>query len=131
METLEFNQGTMAFSNGILYITYNKNVTLDETVFLNTIFHRRQITREETFFMLLDMREINDVTESGLLFAAENPCPENIKAIAVVTNKGESYVKAKLYELFDEPNIETKAFLSVNEAKNWFGELERNRNSHA
>lgn len=118
--TVEFNEGHMTFNNGILHVTYKKGVMLDEDVFLSGIYHRKQITNDRRFFILLDVRQAAAVTESGLLFAAENPCPENVNAIAIVTSDGDHYLRAKLYALFDKPNILTKAFLTIEEAKNWF-----------
>jgi hypothetical protein len=73
--------------------------------------------------MLLDMTRAADITSNALAFAAKNPSPENVRAIAVITRKGSDHTRAKLYTAFDYPNILTRAFLSVEEAECWFRQL--------
>ena len=42
----------------------------------------------------------------------------------MITNSGIDHTRAKLYSMFDRPNIRTKVFLNIEEAKMWFESLE-------
>jgi hypothetical protein len=72
-----------------------------------------------------------DITEGALAFAAEHPCPENIKAIGVITRTGNDHTRAKLYSVFDKPNIATKAFVTLEDANEWFRNLSAVNNKKA
>ena len=113
----------MMYGNGVLHVEYNNDTILDERALLHEISCRKKITGNERFFMLLDMTRAADITREALIFAAKNPCPENVRAIAVVTRKGSDHMRAKLYSVLDYPNILTRAFLSAAEAQCWFRQL--------
>jgi hypothetical protein len=119
----EFNKGNMTFANGVLHVQYNKDIVLDESVLIHEISCRKKLTGSERFFMVLDMTKVADITSEALVFAAKNPCPENVRAIAVITRKGSDHTRAKLYTVFDYPNILTRAFTSMEEAECWFRQL--------
>ncbi|HEY1039757.1 MAG TPA: hypothetical protein VGF30_10150 [Bacteroidia bacterium] len=131
MKTNQFTEGLVTFNDGILHIVYHEGVILDEHVFMKQIECRKRITGDQSFFMILDMSQASDISESGLAFAAENPHPGNVRAIAVITRKGQDYIRAKLYSVFDQPNIPTKAFLSEEDALHWFGSFESEKSKKA
>ncbi len=126
MNTLitDFQQERMKFENGILHIEYYPDTVIDENVIYKQIVHRKNLTKDQNFFMVVDLRNNVKVTDEAMALAAANPSPEHIKAIAAVTRYGVDYTRVKLYSMFDKPNIKTKACLSVEEAKSWFESLE-------
>ena len=127
METIAtgFQEGSMKFENGILYIVYNPNTVIDESVLYKQIIHRNNLTKGEDFFMVVDLRNNVIVTDEAVALAAANPSPEHVKGIAMVARYGMDYTRIKLYSVFDRPNIKTKAVLSIEEAKLWFESLEQ------
>jgi hypothetical protein len=129
--TSEFKDGNIFYRDGIVHIEYNQGTIIDEQVLINGIVCRKKLTGEDFFFMLLDMTNAADITEGALLFASENPSPEKVRAIAVITRTGTDHVRAKLYSVFDNPNIQTKAFLSADSARQWFQELSQGQSEKA
>ena len=121
--TTQFAYGNITYKEGILHIEYYHGVLLDVSVFMNEIQCRRKITGNDHFFLLLDMSKAADITEDALAFAADHPFPDNIKGIGVITRPGNDHLRAKLYSVFDKPNIPTKAFLNVSDVKVWFDNL--------
>jgi hypothetical protein len=121
--TTQFAYGNITYIDGILHIEYYNGVLLDVSVFMNEIQCRKKLTGNDDFFLLLDMSKASDITENALAFAADHPFPENIKAIGVVTRPGNDHLRAKLYSVFDKPNIPTKAFLNAEDVKRWFDNL--------
>jgi hypothetical protein len=125
MKTInEFTEGSMSYNNGIVHIAYRKDLVIDENVLMNEIICRKKLT-QEPICLLLDMTQAADITEGALLFASQHPSPENVKAIAVITRSGGDHIRAKLYSLFDKPNIPTRAFLNAEEANDWFLSVDR------
>lgn len=120
-----FQDGKMRLSSDILHIEYNPNLTIDEKVLYRQIECRLALTGNHDFFMLIDLRNVKDVTDEAVELAAANPSPKHIKAIAMITRYGTDYIRAKLYAVFDRPNIITKTFLNVEDAKAWFESLEQ------
>jgi hypothetical protein len=120
-----FNAGKMRFENGILYVSYNQGVVIDETILIQQMMCRKTLTGDSDFFMLVDMTNAKDITDEALTLAAANPHPEHVKAIATLTKYGMDYTRSKLYSVFDRPNIKTKAFLKSEEALAWFEALEQ------
>ncbi|HWY10435.1 MAG TPA: hypothetical protein VN026_03865 [Bacteroidia bacterium] len=127
MNTLinDFQQGRMKFENGILHIEYYPHTLIDESVLYKQIVYRKNLTKDEDFFIVVDLRNNVTVTDEAVALAAANPSPEHVKGIAMVTRYGVDYTRVKLYSVFDNPNIKTKAVLSVEEAKLWFESLEQ------
>lgn len=127
MNTLSsnFQEGRMRFENGILHVEYSPDTIIDENVLYKQIVYRNNLTKEQDFFMVVDLRNKVVVTDEALALGASNPSPEHVKAVAVVTRYGIDYSRIKLYSVFHKPNIKTKAVLSVEEAKLWFESLER------
>ena len=119
-----FEDGRMRFCNSILHVEYNQNIIIDQAVLYRQIECRQALTANRDFFMVVDLRNVKDVTDEAVELAAANPKPKRIKAIAMITRYGEDYIRAKLYTMFDTPNIQTKTFLSIEEAKAWFENLE-------
>jgi len=125
MKTNEnFAFGWMRFQEGVLTIQYYPNTLIDEGLLINQIVCRKELLGSDSFYMIVDLRNAIDVTTSAMMLAAENPHPAGIKAIALVTNSGMDHTRAKLYSVFDRPNITTKAFLSLDKANEWFESLE-------
>ncbi|MCD6068217.1 MAG: hypothetical protein K0S33_3043 [Bacteroidetes bacterium] len=127
ISTNQFPEGIVHYNDDILHIQYRKGVLLTEEVLSNGARCRRRLTGNQPVFMLLDMSLAADITECALAYAAENPDPGNVMAIAVITRGGRDHIRAKLYTVFDEPNILTKAFLSVSEGKEWLLALGQNQ----
>jgi hypothetical protein len=127
METINshFQEGSMKFENGILYIEYKPKTLIDVNTLYKQIVYRKNITKEQDFFMVVDLRNNVQITDEAVALAAANPSPEHIKAIAVITRYGVDYTRVKLYSVFDKPNIKTKGVLSIEEAKSWFEKLEQ------
>jgi hypothetical protein len=120
-----FGEGKMQFENGILHIEYNQGVIIDENVLIKQIVSRKKLIGDQDFFMIVDLRNAKDVTDEALALAAANPSPEHVKAIAAITRYGTDYTRSKLYSVFDRPNIKTKAFLNLEDAKEWFESMEQ------
>lgn len=114
----------MTFDNGILHLEYNQDTVVDVNVLYRQIIYRQSLTKESDFYMVVDFRNNVDVTDEAIALIASHPNPEHIKGIAMLTRYGVDYTRAKLYSMFDRPNIKTKAVLSVDEAKLWFQTLE-------
>ncbi len=121
-----FPEGQMNFENGVLHIEYNQNLIIDENTLYKQIVYRKSLTKEEDFFMVIDLRNDVEVTDEAVALAAANPSPAHIKAIAMITKQGIDHTRVKLYSVFDNPNIKTKAFLNIEEATLWFETLEQN-----
>jgi hypothetical protein len=119
-----FTEASVTYDGSILYMKYHEGVIIDEHILMRGIQFRKKMTGTDSFFMLFDMSDAADITECALAFAADHPSPENIKAIGVITRKGQDYIRAKLYTVFDKPNIHTKPFLLIDDAKEWFKGLE-------
>ncbi len=120
METSKFTAAKMNYVHGVLHVEFNKDTVIDRKTLLEEIAYRKTLTGNDDFFMLVDLRHNVTVTDEAIMLAAQNPSPEHIKAIAFVTNRGLDHNRAKLYTLFDQPNIVTKAFLTVANAMDWF-----------
>jgi hypothetical protein len=120
MENEQFAYGHMILRDDILCVKYYHGLILDEGVFIHEIQCRKKMVGDKDIFLLLDMSLATDITESALAFAADHPTPENVKAIGVITRPGNDYTRAKLYSVFDKPNIPTRAFLSNRQAEEWF-----------
>ncbi len=127
METtnISFQEGSMKFENRILYVEYKPNTLVDVNTLYKQIDYGKNITKEQDFFMVVDLRNNVVVTDEVIALASANPSPEHVKAIAMVTRYGLDYTRVKLYSVFDKPNIKTKAVLSIEEAKSWFEKLEQ------
>lgn len=120
-----FPEGTMRFENGILHMEYHQNVILDMNVLYRQIICRQSLTKDKDFYMVIDLRNNVDVTDDAAAFVASHPSPGHIKGIAMLTKYGMDYTRAKLYSMFDRPNIKTRAVLSIEAAKAWFESLEQ------
>lgn len=120
-----FHTGKMKFKNGVLFVEYNPRTLIDENVLYGQILCGQNITNNKKFFMLVDLRNVIDVTDEAMALAASNASPEYVKAIAIVTKNGLDHTKAKLYSVFDRPNIRSKGFLNTEEAKSWLESLEQ------
>jgi hypothetical protein len=119
-----FQEGSMIYSNGILTVEYRPETLIDETLLLKQIIYRTSITRNDPFFMIVDLRNVSEVTNEAIEIMAAHPSPQNIKAVAMITNTGKDHTRAKLYSMFDRPNVLTRAFLNSEDARSWFGTLE-------
>ena len=120
-----FPEGKMTFEDGILYLEYNQDITVDLNVLYRQIIYRQSLTKEKDFYMIVDFRKNVEVTEEVTAFMASHPNPEHFKGLAMLTRYGLDHTKAKLYSMFDRPNVKTKAVLSMEEAKLWFENLEK------
>lgn len=119
-----FQEGKMTYSNGVLHVEYNKDAVINETVLLKQIICRKNLTGDDNFYCIVDLRNVGEVTDEAVELAASNPSPERVKAIAMITEPGTLHTRAKLYSVFDRPNILSKAFLNIEEAMLWFEVLE-------
>jgi hypothetical protein len=119
-----FQEGRMIFSDGILRVEYKPQTIINETVLLKQIIYRKCLTKNENFFMIADLKNVSEVTDEAMELAASNPSPEHIKAIAMITHSGMDHMRARLYSMFDRPNILTRVFLNETDALLWFGSLE-------
>jgi hypothetical protein len=120
-----FPEGKMTFENGILYLEYNRGTIVDMNVLYRQIIYRQSLTKENDFYMIVDFRNNIDVTEEATAFMVTHPNPEHIKGLAMLTKYGVDYTRAKLYSVFDGPNVKTKAVLSIEEAHSWFESMEK------
>jgi hypothetical protein len=120
-----FPEGTMRFENGILHLEYRPNVLIDMNVLYRQIKCRESLTKDKDFYMVVDLRNNVDVTDEAIEFTASHPSPDHIKGIAMLTRYGMDYTRAKLFSVFDRPNIKTRAVLSLEGAKAWFESLEQ------
>ena len=121
-----FHEGNMYLQDGILHIKYHPNTVIDENLLYKQFMFRKQLAQEKDLFFIIDLRNDINVTDEAITFVASHPCPDHIKAIALITNSGVDYVRGKLYSIFDNPNVNTKVFLSEEEARLWFNSLEAN-----
>jgi hypothetical protein len=120
METPKlFNAAKMNYSHGILHVEFNKDTVIDKKTLLEEIAYRKTLTGNDDFSMLVDLRHNVTVTDEAVALVAQNPSPEHVKAIALITNRGVDHSRAKLYTLFDKPNILTRAFLNATDALDW------------
>lgn len=125
MKKNNFEEASICYNNGILRVEYHVGVVIDSDILLKQISARKNMTGNDNFFMLIDLSKAKDITEDALIFAAENPASENVKAIAVITKDGLCHLRAKLYAIFDNPNITTKAFTCAIDGIEWFALLEK------
>lgn len=120
-----FPEGKMTFEDGILYLEYNQNAVVDVNVLYRQIIYRQSLTKENDFYMVVDFRNNVQVTDEAVAIVASHPNPEHIRGIAILTRYGMDYTRARLYSVFDRPNIKSKAVLSLEEAKLWFDGLDK------
>jgi hypothetical protein len=120
METSKlFSAAKMNYNHGILHVEFNTNTVIDKKTILEEIAYRKTLTGDDNFSMMVDLRHNITVTDEAVALVAQNPSPEHVKAIALITNRGLDHNRAKLYTLFDKPNILTKVFLNATDALDW------------
>ncbi len=115
-----FHEGNMSFRDGILYVRYNADVDIDENLLFKQFMFRKQLAKEQDLFMIVDLHNEEKITKEALVHIAAHPYTENIKALAIITQKGADHMRTKLFMAFNEPKIKTKVFLCEQDAKLWF-----------
>jgi hypothetical protein len=73
-------------------------------------FFLNRSSADRSFFILLHIRNAGDITDQALLLANENPSPENVKAIAVITGRGSSHTKGKVLFAFQPTQYSHESF---------------------
>lgn len=119
-----FHEGNMYFENGILYVKYKPQTIINENLLYKQFMYRKSLTKEQDIFMIVDLTSDVNVTDEAIHFVASHPCPEQIKALALITKSRADYIRARLFSIFDEPNVKTRVFYSEEEAILWFKSLE-------
>src|SRR5688572_24984411 len=112
MKDHEELKARVEYKDGVLHMKHYTGAVLDKNDMERILEFQKQMTGDATYCLLLDMRGHVTVTEAAARLSANNPNHAQIKAAAVITQRGITHTGANLYSKVGKPNINTRVFLT-------------------
>ncbi|WP_225037091.1 hypothetical protein [Winogradskyella sp. SM1960] len=105
----ENDYASYKFSDGILIITYNKDVVIDLPVAVYVVKERLEIHEGRALPVLCDVRQIKEVNKAARSYLSIEGSIL-VKAVAFIVDSPVSEMLSEFYLRTNTPTIPTKAF---------------------
>lgn len=120
-EYIENDYASYRFVDDILYIRYHIGITIDYVAAVKIVEDRLALQAGESFPVLCDVRGVKDINKSARDYLAIEGSIF-IKAVAFIVENPLSEIMSKFYLRASKPSIPAKAFLSIEEAKEFLSD---------
>lgn len=121
LNNIENNYASYRFVDDIVCIRYHIGITIDRKAAFKIVEDRLTLQEGESFPVLCDIRGVKDINKSARDYLAIEGSLF-IKAVAFIIENPLSGIMTKFYLRASKPPIPTKAFLTIEEAKEFLDE---------
>lgn len=121
LDYIENNYASYKFADDVVYIRYHIGITIDYKAAVKIVEDRLILQEGQSFPVLCDVRGVKDINKSARDYLAIEGSLF-IKAVAFIVENPLSEIMSKFYLRASKPSIPTKAFLTIEEAKEFLGE---------
>lgn len=110
--TSENDYASYKLADGVLFITYNKDVVLDLPAAVYVVKERLLFHEGRSLPVLCDVRQIKEVNKAARSYLS-NEGSILVKAVAFIVDSPVSEMLSEFYLRTNKPTIPTKAFNNV------------------
>lgn len=121
LDHIENNYASYKFEADVVYIRYHIGITIDRKAAIRIVEDRLLLQQGQSFPVLCDIRGVKDINKSARDYLAIEGSIF-IKAVAFIVEDPLSAIISKFYLKVSKPLIPTKAFQTMEEAKEFLGE---------
>lgn len=121
LENIENNYASYSLRDNIVFIRYHIGITIDKDAALKIVEDRLALQEGESYAVLCDIRGVKDINKSARDYLAIEGSLF-VKAVAFIVENPLSGNMTKFYLKANKPPVPTRAFLSIEEAKEFLDE---------
>ncbi|TXD73562.1 DUF7793 family protein [Aequorivita antarctica] len=118
---IENSYASYKFMDDIVYIRYHIGITIDRKAAVKIVEDRLILQEGQTFPVLCDIRGVKDINKSARDYLAIEGSML-IKAVAFIVEPPLSEIMSKFYLKASKPPIPSRAFQTMEEAKEFLNE---------
>ena len=125
VDSVKVKTANVEYADGIVIVRVLPDSEVDLEEAKNTISAILKLTRGEKYLLLIDKRELKDVSPKATKYYSSKEVTQHIIANAIFVGSISTRLIANFFIRFNKPAVPVKLFTSESEALQWLKEFKK------